>query len=132
VTSGQPTRVAPYKMPALWWLRRRNYLVFMLRELSPLFVSLFLVRFLGMLAQVREGPASLAEAWRAASRPGAIAFSVVALAFAVLHAVTWFQAGAVILPVKVGGKQVPAAAVVGGSLAAWLVFSAAVLWWVAR
>src|ERR671921_611014 len=40
------------RMPLLWWTRRRSYATFMLRELSSVFVALFVVELLLLLRAV--------------------------------------------------------------------------------
>ena len=43
-------------MPATWWLTKQSYFLFMLRELSSVFVALFLVVYLCQLYQLSQGP----------------------------------------------------------------------------
>ena len=63
MTSSRPDKSKLYypKMPAMWWLGKRNYFIFMMRELSSVFVALFLVIFLVQLYQLGEGRESYAE-----------------------------------------------------------------------
>lgn len=102
-----PTRTAPFRMKATWWLGNRNYLIFMLRELSPVFMALFLIRLVGVFREALRGPDGYAIALAGFSAPGMFWFSVVALAFSILHAVTWFQAATTVLPVKIMGRPFP-------------------------
>ena len=105
--SGEPTRTAPFRMKALWWLGNRNYFIFMLRELSPVFMALFLLAFIQIPIHLLHHP----ETWAACAdffrKPGVIAFNILALAFSLLHAVTWFQAATTVLPVRLMGKPFP-------------------------
>jgi fumarate reductase subunit C len=55
-----------------------------------------------------------------------LALNVVALAFVLLHAVTWFNLAPKALVVRVHGRQVPPRAVAAGHFGAWLVVSAVV------
>lgn len=123
----EPTRTAPYRLKATWWLTQRHYLIFMLRELSPVFISICFVRILGVLAKVPYGPAAVEQAWAALATPASIAFGFVSLAFAFLHSVTFFQAGAVIMPLKIGGKPVPGALMVLGNLGAMAAIAVALI-----
>jgi len=79
------------KLPATWWLRNANYFRFMLRELSSVFIALFLVVFLVQLHRLPQGPGAYAAYLDTLRAPGWIIFHVVALAFALYHSVTWFN-----------------------------------------
>lgn len=102
------TRQYPYTVKATWWLGNRNYFIFMLRELSPVFMSLFLIQ---LICLVREALRSPSEGYLLAlleiAKPQIIAFNVVALLFSLLHAITWFQAATTVLPVRLMGKPFP-------------------------
>ena len=50
-----------------WWLRRRSYLVFILRELSSLFIAWIVAYLLILVRAIGQGPA----AWRESSLVGA-------------------------------------------------------------
>lgn len=114
----------PHRMPRLWWLKRGSYLVYMLRELSVAFVAVFLLGMLCLINAAAAGGDAYGRVLGAMAHPCWIAFHAVALAFAVLHTVTWFKAGAVIMPVK----GVPTWALIAGNLAAWVAVSAALLY----
>ena len=43
-------------MPATWWLTKQSYFLFMLRELSSVFIAVFLVVYLCQIYQVSKGP----------------------------------------------------------------------------
>jgi len=133
----ESTRTAPFKLKATWWLGNRNYLIFMLRELSPVFIALCFIRILKILAQVPAGAGVTGQVlslvpggalavlpdWASLATAPAVAFAVISLAFALLHSVTFFQAGAVIMPLKVAGKPVPGILMVLGNLGAMAGFA---------
>ena len=116
--------VYPSRVSVTWWLKNRNYFVFMMRELSAVFVALFLVGILYLLGGLASHLAEYERRLQWFTQPHVIAFHGVAFLFAVLHTVTWFKAGAVIMPVRLKGKLVPAAWMVWGNIAAWLGVSA--------
>lgn len=130
MTSSRPDKSKLYypKMPAMWWLGKRNYFIFMMRELSSVFVALFLVIFLVQLYQLGEGRESYAAFMQKFSSPGWVIFHLVALLFTVLHSVTWFQSAAVILQLKLGQWEVPRRLILGLHMGAWFVASVVVLW----
>jgi succinate dehydrogenase subunit C len=116
------------KLPATWWLRNANYFRFMLRELSSVFIAIFLVVFLVQLYRLSQGPGAYAAYLETLRAPGWIIFHVVALAFALYHSVTWFNLSGVVQVVRLGERQVPPRLVAGASFALWAVVSVALLW----
>jgi fumarate reductase subunit C len=130
-----------YRQPVsrLWWLKKRTYLLFVLRELSSIFVAWFAVFLMIMVFAIGRGEPSYQNFMNWAGSPVVIVINIVALAFLILHTVTWFaltpQAmvvrgpGARQVPamkeVNVAGRMVPAATVVrvGGRVPAGLVIA---------
>ena len=120
----------PYirQMPASWWLKRSSYLLFMLRELSSVFVGGYVVIFLMMLRNLAQGPAQY-EAFMAALRsPLAILFHAVALAFALLHTITWFNLTPKAMAVWRGEERLPAAMMIVPNYVGWVVVSGVIAW----
>ena len=133
MTDPPPRRPGLYypTLPATWWLRRPNYFKFMMREVSAVFVAIFLVSLLVQVRRIGQGPAAYAEVLQTLRSPGWILFHVVALGFAILHSVTWFNLTGVVQVVRVGERQVPPSLVAGGAFAAWGVVSLVLLWFFA-
>jgi len=99
----------------------------MLRELSSVFIALFLVVYLVQIYQLTKGPDAYIAFTQKLSSPGWILFHVVVLLFAVYHSVTWFQSSAVVLPVRLGEHLVSRQTVTALHIVAWAVISLAVL-----
>lgn len=117
------------KISSTWWLRHPSYFRFMMRELSSVFIAIFLVVFLVELHQLSRGPQAYAAFLETLRSPGWIVFHVVALAFAIYHSVTWLKLIGVVQVVRVGERQVPPRLVAGGAFGAWAVVSLVILFW---
>ena len=115
------------KMPATWWLRKPSYFLFMLRELSSVFIALFLVVFLIQIYQLTRGPEAYVAFAQKLSSPGWVIFHLVTLAFAIYHSITWFQSTAVVLPLRLGEREIPAALVTALHIGAWIAVSMVIL-----
>jgi fumarate reductase subunit C len=117
------SRVSTY-----WWLRRRSYLAFILRELSSIFVGWFVVFLLLLVRAVSQGE-SRYQAFLDWSRgPAVLALNVVSLCFIVYHAITWFNLAPKAMVLRVGGTRVPGFLIAGSNYLAWAMASALVSW----
>ena len=84
----QPREYRP-SLSNWWWLGRRNYLIFILREFSSAFVAYFLVVTLKQVCALARGPEEYAAFQAQMQHPLTILLNVVALGFLVLHTITW-------------------------------------------
>lgn len=124
----------PYIRPmsVIWWTKRTPYVMFMLREFSSVFVAAYAVWFLLLLHRLRQGPAAFEAELGNLASPLAIMFHVVALAFALLHTITWFHLTPKAMAIRRGEERVPAAMIIAPNYVAWIVISAVVAWVLVR
>lgn len=116
------------RVSRFWWLRRRSYLVFVIRELSSVFVAWFVVFLLLLVRAVAQGEREYQQFLDLAATPWMLALNVVALFFVVFHTVTWFNLAPKAIVVRLGGRRVPAASIVVLHYLAWALVSAFVAW----
>ncbi|HET8563329.1 MAG TPA: hypothetical protein VFM35_05605 [Candidatus Binatia bacterium] len=95
------------ELTSSWWLSKRSYFLFMLRELSSGFIAIFLVVFLVQLYQLTRDPAAYAAFADKLSSPGWITFNLITFLFALYHSITWFQSSAIVLPLRMGEREMP-------------------------
>ena len=119
-------------LPLFWWLERRSYLLFVLRELSSVFVAWFVVYLLLLVKAVSDGAASYQEFLDWSGQWWMVAINVIAMLFILLHAITWFGLAPRAMVIKVRGRRLPPAQVVAAHYLAWLLLSAIVAWLVLR
>ena len=98
-----------YKQPVsrLWFTKKRTYFIFVLRELSSIFVGWFAVFLMIMLFAIGRGEAAYQNFLNWAASPVIVVVNVVALAFLILHTVTWFVLTSQATELRIGGRQVP-------------------------
>jgi len=114
------------KMSKTWWLEKPAYTVFMLREFSSIFVALVAVgTILQVSALKNDSYGAFAETL---AGPGMTVFGVVALGFALLHSVTFFQAAGKVFVIRMGETRVPESVVIWGHFAAWVALSLLIGW----
>lgn len=126
----RPLQVRLYRppMPRFWWLRRRSYLLFILRELSSVFVAWFVAYLLVLVAAVSQGEAAYQRFLDWSGNPFLVGLNVVALAFVLLHAVTFFSAAPQATVVRLRGHRLPPPAVAAPLYAAWVAVTAFLVW----
>ena len=120
------------RMSTWWWLGRRTYVAFILRELSSVFVAWTVVFLLLLVHAVAGGRGSYAAFLVWAGSAWVVALNLVTFAFLVYHAVTWFQLTPKAMVVRLRGRRVPGAVIAGSAYAAWVVVSAFVAWLILR
>ena len=115
-----------------WWTRKRAYFVFVMRELSSIFVAWFVLFLVLLVAAVGRGPSAYESFLDVAAHPVVLAVNVVASAFLVLHVVTWFALTPQAIVLRVGGRRVPGSVVLASQYVGLAVVSALVVWLVTR
>lgn len=100
-----PSKLYRPRMPSTWWLKKSSYFLFMMRELSSVFIAIFLVVFLVQIYQLTRGPEAYVAFAQKLSSPGWVIFHVVALLFSLFHSITWFQSTAVVMPLRIGARE---------------------------
>ena len=126
--------MSPYhrSMALTWWLSNRAYFLFMLRELTSVFIAAYLMLFLLMLKKLVVGREAYDAYLRFLATPGMLTFHVVALAAALFHSITWFNLAPMAMRLQFGEKRVSPMVVVGVNYVAWIALSLAmtaiVLW----
>jgi fumarate reductase subunit C len=115
-----------------WWTGKRTYLVFVLRELSSVFVAWFVAYLVVLVYTLGQGEAAYRRFVDWAGAPWIVAVNVLALIFVLLHTVTWFNLTPQAMPVRVEGWSVPSFHIVAGQYTGLVVVSAFVAWLVTR
>jgi fumarate reductase subunit C len=133
-SGGKETDLRLYRprVSTWWWTRKRTYFVFVIRELSSIFVAWFVVYLLLFVYAVGRGEAAYERFLDWASTPWVIALNVVALAFVLLHTVTWFALTPQAMAVRVMGQKVPSFHIVAGQYTGLVAVSGFVFWLVTR
>ena len=133
-SSGTETELRLYRprISTWWWTRKRTYFLFVMRELSSVFVAWSVVFLLLLVYAVGQGEAAYGRFLDWAASPWVIALNVVALVFVLLHTVTWFALTPQAMSVRVMERTVPAFHIIAGQYTGLVVVSLFVLWLVTQ
>ena len=111
--------------PNTWWLARRPYFLFMLREVSSLFIGIFCLGLLCIVYQLSQSEEAYTSLLEALESPGWIGFHIVILLFALYNSCTAFNLAPRVLVVWRGEERVPGVLIAGAHYAGWIAVSAA-------
>jgi len=134
-----PARYTPFhprwhrkRVSVWWWLEKRSYALFVLRELTSVFVALFALLCLWQVRSLTQGPHAYVQFLARTRTPAFLALSAVTFLFVLFHAITWFNLAPKAMVVRVRGKRVPDWAVAGSNYLAWVALSGAVAFFLLR
>jgi fumarate reductase subunit C len=116
------------RVSTYWWMWQWRYMKFILRELSSVFVALFVIQTLLLLRALIAGPEAYGRFMHRLESPWMIVLNAVAFCFVLLHTITWFNLAPRAMAVRVRGKRVPEFLVAAPNYALWIVASIAVAW----
>jgi fumarate reductase subunit C len=115
-------------VPTFWWLRRRSYIVFALRELSCLFVAWFVVFLLLLVRAVGAGEDRYKQLLTMAAGPWMWLLNVITLLFVLLHAVTWFHLTPQAIVLRVRGRRMARNWILASLYVCWVMLSGVASW----
>lgn len=114
-------------MPADWWLKRKTYFLFMLRELTSVAVGGYAVLLLIMAACAHDTDAFHAFfVWL--HGPVSIVLHLLALPLVLYHSITWFNLTPKVMVLWRGEERVSPVLIAGANYLAWIVVSFLVAW----
>jgi fumarate reductase subunit C len=110
-------------MPALWWLHNTQLILFMIRELTSVFVAGYAVFLIVLISKVND-----AEAFNKTLHcPTAFVFQIIALPFVLFHSVTWFNLTPKAIVLFRGEERVNPLMIAGGHYVLWVLVSGLIL-----
>ena len=116
-------RAHPQPLSGSWFLRRRGYTLYVIREFTAVPIAIWMIWFLVEIARLRDGRAGYHPHLSGAF----IAFSAVCLAFALWHSLTFLSFAGLIMRIPLGDRLVPSRAIAGGAFFGLAVASAAII-----
>ena len=107
-------------IPNTWWLKRKPYILFMIRELTSIFVAGYCVFLLILVFTLGEGHTSYNNLIATLKSPTSVVLHLVSLAFVLYHTITWFNLTPKILVLYRGEDRVPTRLVAGIFYVGWI------------
>ena len=111
-----------------WWLKRRPYILFIIRELTSVFVAGYCIFLLVLIYKLTQGTDAYGHFLDALQSPISVALHLITLVFVLYHTITWFNLTPKILVFYRGEERIPQGLLAGTFYAGWVVVSAFVGW----
>ncbi|MGE0825117.1 MAG: fumarate reductase subunit C [Candidatus Binatia bacterium] len=119
----------PYRRPfsTTWWLKNSHYKLYMCRELTAVFVGIFLIIFLVFLIRLAQGPEAYSSFVASLSSPVSFLFHILAFIAACYHSITWFNLTPKVAVIRRGEERLPDALVIAPNYVGWATISIIIL-----
>ncbi|MCH7773365.1 MAG: fumarate reductase subunit C [Bacteroidetes bacterium] len=100
--------MSPYQkpFPNNWWLKRMPYFLFIIRELTSVFVAGYCLFLLVLIYKLGQGPEVYGSLIKSLTSSTSIVLHFIALVFVLYHTVTWFNLTPKIMPMYVAEEKV--------------------------
>lgn len=123
----QPKVYKP-EMSIFWWVKQKPYVLFILRELTSIFVAAYAILMMIQINALRQGPDAWESLIASFSSPLSIVLHIIVLAMILFHTFTWFNLTPTAMDVRLGSKRVPPWIIISVNIVVWLVLSTIVAW----
>ena len=110
-------------MPANWWMMKKTYVLFIVRELTCVFVGGYAL-FLLVLVSRAGDPDAFAELLKS---PLLIALQIIALPMLLYHSITWINLTPKVMVVWRGEERVSPLLIAAANYVAWAIVSIVIL-----
>ena len=123
-TTGTKTKEYIRPMPTNWWMMKKTYVLFIVRELTCMFVggyALFLLVL--VLVARRDEPQAFVDLL---NNPFLIFLQIIALPMVMYHSITWFNLTPKVMVVWRGEERVSPLLIAGANYVAWAILSIAI------
>ncbi len=111
-------------MPADWWLKKKTYFLFMVRELTCVFVGGYAL-FLLLLTTRLDDPQGFAALLNS---PLLIALQIIALPMVLYHSITWLNLTPKVMVLWRGEERISPFLIAVAMYVIWAVISIVILW----
>ena len=106
-----------------WWLKRKPYILFMIRELTSVFVAGYCIFLLALVYKLTQGADAYGNFMAALKSPISVGLHLITLVFVLYHTITWFNLTPKILVLYRGEDRIPQGLVAATFYAGWVVVS---------
>ncbi len=114
--------------PHRLWFSRWPYFMFIVREMTSLFIAGFCIFLLTFIYALGEGPEVYNTLIAVLKSTPAIVVHWIVLLFALYHTYTWFDLTPKVMVFWVGEQKIPEWVILGGVYSGWVAVSVIITW----
>jgi len=118
------------RMPIFWWVHKKAYVWFILRELTSISVAMYALIMIFQIRALLNGPDSYQALVDFFTTPFSIVLHAILLVAMVFHSFTWFNLAPTAMVLKLGKKRIPGAAIIAVNYGMWFILSITVAWFI--
>lgn len=116
------------RMSIFWWIRKKPYVHFIVRELTSVFVAAYAVILIFQLRALSRGPEAYEAIVSFFETPFSITLHAIILLAVIFHSITWFKLAPTAMVLKLGKKRIPGSLIITANFLMWIVLSVAMVW----
>ena len=111
-----------------WWLERKQYFFFVIRELTSIFVAGYCLFLLFIISEIGDGQEKYTLLILSLKSPISLALHFISLPFLLYHTITWFNLTPKIMKLQIGEEIISEKLIVGLVYISWGILSLIIFW----
>ena len=119
-----------YRKPVsnTWWLERKQYFFFVIRELTSIFVAGYCLFLLFIISEISDGLEKYTLLILSLKSPISLVLHFISLPFILYHTITWFNLTPKIMKLQIGEEIISEKLIVGLVYISWGILSLIIFW----
>ena len=111
-----------------WWLEKKQYILFIIRELTSIFVAGYCLFLLFFILKFGDENGSYNLLINFLKSPLNLVLHLISFPFILYHTITWFNLTPKIMILQIGEEKVPKELIVGLVYISWGLLSLILIW----
>ena len=111
-----------------WWLEKKQYILFVIRELTSIFVAGYCLFLLFFILKIGDGNETYNLLIIFLKSPLILILHLISFPFILYHTITWFNLTPKIMVLQIGEEKVPKELIAGLVYISWGFLSLILIW----
>ena len=111
-----------------WWLDKKQYILFIIRELTSIFVAVYCLFLLFFILKIGDENGSYNLVIIFLKSPLNLVLHLISFPFILYHTITWFNLTPKIMVLQIGEEKIPKELIVGLVYISWGFLSLILIW----
>ena len=111
-----------------WWLDKKQYILFVIRELTSIFVAGYCLFLLFFILKIGDGNETYNLMIIFLKSPLILVLHLISFPFILYHTITWFNLTPKIMVLQIGEEKVPKELIAGLVYISWGLLSLILIW----